>query len=388
MRFGSESDRVAGPLAGVVLALACLAGTGLCAHAQSTPPAPRPAAPAPTAVPPTPPATPTATPPPTESPADDEFAEEIDAPPPIEFEPKRVEFGFVQPKSLNTAPIKIHNKSDKPLTILAVQPSCKCTTLDDLSGQVINPGEYATLTPQLKAQSSPGPKTAQIKVLIEGYSQVAQVELAAEVAYAVRAQPGYINAINGQATSGRIVVSSIDGKPFSITSAHGAPPQFEGFDPTKDAPTNKYLLKYDLTTFTRETMPRFFVIETDHPDCATVDVMVRHEWVTESARKFALKPSDLRFNLGKLTPGEAKEFEVEFEAVSASDPILTVMSSTPAVTVTMEEPRRTKSADDKDVTAVKVKLVPGNEHRGLIYGTITFFTSNKEQPITFFGSIR
>ena len=298
-----------------------------------------------------------------------------------------MDFGFVKPKELSKASIKIKNLSDKPLTILAVQPSCKCTSLSDLAGHEIPPQGFVMLDAALKNQSSPGVKKATIKVLIDGYSRVSMVELKAEATLAIRALPGHINAVRGEAMSGRIVVSSLDGKPFSIISAHGAKPSFVGFDPAADAPLNRYLLNYDLTQFTKETMPRYWIIETDRAECPVLDVVVRHEWTLSGAFKFALKPTDMRRNLGKLVEGQPHEFEMEFESVTAADPLITVASSNPAVHVVLGEARYGPNEEQKEVCTVKVKLTPKEGHQGLFYGNLTFYTSNKEQTITVFGRI-
>jgi hypothetical protein len=314
-------------------------------------------------------------------------AEDVDAPPPIEFEPKSIDFGFVEPKSVVKGNLKIWNKSDKPLVILAVQPSCKCTTLNDLSGQEIPVGGFAVIDAQMKSQPAPGVKKASIKVLIEGFSRVAEVEMKAEVALPIRAKPGIINAVRAENTSGRIEVSSLDGKPFRILSFHGQPPKFEGYDPSQP-PQPMYLVNYDLAEFEGKEMPRYLIFETDRPECATLDVMVRHQSTVGGARNFALRPNDMRTNLGLMEEGKTYEFEVEFEAVNETDPLLTVMSSDPnTMEAKLVSATKGLNAEQVEVTIAKVAVTPKNGIRGLYYGTVKFYTSRKEQPIVVFGRV-
>ena len=126
--------------------------------------------------------------------------------PPIRLEPPLLDFGFVAPSSASTGVVKLVNPTGTPLKILAVQPSCKCTTISDLEGKTIPAGGSLDLEATLDAAAAPGPKKAQIRVLVDGYTQVMVVELKAEVALAVRITPPYINAVEGKNQSGRLVV--------------------------------------------------------------------------------------------------------------------------------------------------------------------------------------
>jgi hypothetical protein len=60
--------------------------------------------------------------------------------PPIRLEPAMLDFGFIAPGTEVQGTVKLINTSQEPLTILAAQPTCKCTTLNDISGSVIQPG--------------------------------------------------------------------------------------------------------------------------------------------------------------------------------------------------------------------------------------------------------
>ena len=53
--------------------------------------------------------------------------------PPVDVVPPFLDFGFIPPNVDATGSVKIVNQGTEPLMILAAEPSCKCTTLSDLS---------------------------------------------------------------------------------------------------------------------------------------------------------------------------------------------------------------------------------------------------------------
>lgn len=111
----------------------------------------------------------------------------VDSLPPIELEPPILDFGFIAPKATAKGTVKLKNLGKKPLKILAVQPSCKCTTTSDLVDKEIPVGGFLPLDAELTATPMPGPKKAAIKVLVDGYARVLEFELKGETAFPVRA---------------------------------------------------------------------------------------------------------------------------------------------------------------------------------------------------------
>ncbi len=198
-------------------------------------------------------------------------------PAPVVFDPPAVDLGYILPNQTVNTIIQVRNIGDKPLKITLVKPSCTCTTLDDLTGTVIPPGESVPLTAQLKARSKPSPMTSSITFLFEGYLESSKVSISAQVARPIRTIPQAFNLATGE-LSGHIVVESIDGRPFTISAANRQPPEYIGFDPATDEPRNGYVLQWDVSQYTQQTMPGWWMIETDHPDCPLVDVWVRHKW--------------------------------------------------------------------------------------------------------------
>jgi hypothetical protein len=186
-------------------------------------------------------------------------AESVDGPPPIRLEPEFIDFGILPPSVTKEGIVKLVNTGTKELEILTVQPSCKCTTLEDVSGKKIPAGGFIELKANMKAQSAPGKKTAEIKVLIDGYSQVIPIQLKQEVSLPIRVSPSYLNVVKGQPTTGRTVIESIDKKPFTICAIGGKKPNLAGFDPAKDEPRSQYILEWD---FERVIVTHGEVLET------------------------------------------------------------------------------------------------------------------------------
>ena len=115
----------------------------------------------------------------------------------MEFDPPILDMGFVPPNTDVTGSIEMRNTGSQPVRILSVKPSCKCTTLEDLIGKVILPGESLALKAALDGRAVTGVRTATITVVFEGIPTPMRVDLRAEVTMAVRAMPGILNLASG-----------------------------------------------------------------------------------------------------------------------------------------------------------------------------------------------
>lgn len=302
---------------------------------------------------------------------------------PIRLEPPTWDFGYVSPKSANKAEFKIWNTSETELEIAAVQASCKCTTLVDIAGKKIPPGEFVVLEAQLDAAASVGVKGASIKILIDGFPRVSEVFMRSEVTLPIRVVPGYINAMGGRAQQGKVVVESIDKKPFRICSAHGHAPQIDGFNPETDEPRARYILHYDLALFTAEELPRYWIIETDREDCPAADLLVRSDNLR--LKRGIRGVSDLKLSAGRIDPGGEGQIELEFTG-----------QKTPLVFISAELDSPLASAEIidqemvEDVARVTVRIKAKEGATGLLYGPLLLKTelANQQQEVIVFGRIQ
>ncbi|MEY3025329.1 MAG: hypothetical protein RLZZ238_226 [Planctomycetota bacterium] len=305
--------------------------------------------------------------------ASDEPFETIDGPPPLRVEPDVLDFGILPPSVSKDGVVKLINTGDRELEVLTVQPSCKCTTLEDLSGRKIPVGGSIELKATMKAQSSPGKKGAELKVLIDGYTQVVPIQLKQEVSLPIRVSPSYLNVVKGMATTGRTVIESIDKQPFTICAVGGKKPNLVGFDPEKDAPRSQYLLDWD---FERDFAPgeakRYWLIETDRADCPLVDIFVRHESTIVLPRGIA--PTEYRHTFGRMEQGQSYEFVLELTKLTAGETIVAAASSSSAARVELVD-----SKIDGETGLVTLRVVPDANTLGLTWIPFMVYSSTGRQ---------
>ena len=299
--------------------------------------------------------------------------ESVDGPPPVTLEPALLDFGILPPGASREGVVKLVNTGSKELEILTVQPSCKCTTTDDLSGKKIPVGGFVELKATMKAQSAPGKKTAEVKVLIDGYSQVLPVQLKQEVSLPIRVSPSYLNVVSGQPQSGRTVIESIDKKPFRICAVGGKRPNLIGFDPEKDEPRSQYLLDWD---FNRDFQPgeakRYWLIETDREDCPLVDIFVRHESTVVLPR--GVVATEYRHTFGRLEQGTSHEFLIDLTKLNADERIVAAASSSSLAKVELVDAK-----PEGDIMHVTLRVVPTADALGLAWIPFSVYTSAGRQ---------
>lgn len=337
---------------------------------QAAPSAPRPASP------------PTATPqaPAADAGADAADDEPKDEAPPITLDPPVLDFGIVPPSETKVGVVKLINTGTRELEILTVQPSCKCTTLEDISGKKIPVGGFVELKAEMKAQSSPGGKKAEVKVLIDGYTQVVNIVLRNEVSLPVRVSPAYLNVVQGQAQNGRLVVESIDKKPFRICSVGGKPPNLVGFDPSKDEPRNQYLLDWDFKRdFPSGTAQRYWLIETDRADCPLIDIFVRHE---STFPKVAFRFTDYRHTFGRIEEGTSHDFVVEVSELASGERIVTAATASSDAKIEF-----LGTETEGTHTKIKLRVTPNSGVLGILYVPFTVYSNQKQQELTVWGQV-
>lgn len=304
--------------------------------------------------------------------------------PPISVVPPTIDFGFIPPNVDSFGSVKLLNTSDKPLTILAVQPTCKCTTLNDLAGTVIPPGSSVDLEAALDGGPNPGPKTAAVKVLVGGFARPLEIALKAEISLPIRAIPPYINAVRDQNPTGRVVIESIAGTPFRICSLHGIEPTFLGFDPETDEPRSKYILTYDLARVP-VPYPRYLMIVTDDPAVPIVDLYLRHETTMPQINRALRVHGGFRHPFGRIDQGGSTEIEIGLEITG--EPVATAISSTPEARVDITS-TRTEMIDDKLVSFHTLSITPAKDFVGPLYFLVTFLTaSGQSADVPVFGLV-
>jgi hypothetical protein len=195
---------------------------------------------------------------------------------PLMVEPPVVNFGVVAPGTKHPARFLLRNIGSAPLTIERAQPSCKCTDISDIAGKVIAPGATLELTASLLVPKSPGDKDAKVMITVAGYPGLVLANMMADVTQPIRAAPAFVDALKDK-QEGVVHLSSIDGKPFKVTSAGGRAPLFVGFDPAKDVARAAYDIRWRVAEISPGALPQWWVIDTDRADCAQIPLRIRHE---------------------------------------------------------------------------------------------------------------
>lgn len=311
--------------------------------------------------------------------------------PPVLVEPPIIQMGLLKPGESASGTAHLRNIGDEPLQILASRASCRCTSVN-LALTWIQPGESVPLTARYDASASLGQKTESVRVRFAGYSELLEVPVKAEVAMAVRAVPSYLRAV--EALTGTITIESVDGRPFSILATHGEPPQFVGFIANVDPPRNRYFLKWDLTRYGTNCvdaqgnpMPWWWVVETDHPDCRVFDLQVRHQCTfprrPDDGRKWVL--SQRRIALGEIKAGESSEFTVALRWLRRREPDATIrriVSESEYLAVQLLDVTR-----NNDLIECRVRVTVSAEHRGMLYGTLRFYSALHNAPLVVTGLV-
>ena len=296
--------------------------------------------------------------------------------PPIAIEPAVLDLGFMAPRAGGKGSVTLRNTGTAPLTIAAVTPSCKCTTTTALAGKVIPPGGSETLEAVLEGASMPQLHRATIKVAIDGYARVLEVQLRGETAMPVRSVPSIINAVEGKPRQGRIVVESLDKKPFTICAVGGREPEFIGFS-KGDAPRAQYLVKFDLDSW-QPSFPAYLAIETDRADCPVFDIWVRSE---QTIPKSTFRMKDYRINAGRIDVGGSVDLKLEME--DPGEEVLAVESGAPEAQVQL------LGQEVKDGSRiVGIRVTPKSPATGLLYAPVKLYGREREQQLTLFASVR
>ena len=304
--------------------------------------------------------------------------------PPVVVDPAIVDFGKVPPGSKHPATFLITNAGPAPLTVKSVVPSCKCTGVNALAGTVIAPGSSATLLATLDVPTTPGEKDAKVFVTFEGYPQPVMALLKADASLPIRVTPAYLDALKGVA-SGTVALASQDGTPFTVVSAGGVAPVFEGFAPATDSPRSSYTLRWTAPTTPCESMPLWWVVETDRPDCPLIPLRIRHECTGLKAdptmtERFWFFPEPIGV-AGRLAVGQSAEVPIVIEhmnkkgrgAIVRADwaAVKAVRSLSPLMTAELVGQR----PGSKDDVALILKVAPTALAKGIVYGLVEVETA-------------
>ena len=302
----------------------------------------------------------------------------IIGPPPLAIDPPALDFGFIAPGESKTGIFTLKNPNNFPLTIVTLQPTCTCTSTTDLSGRVIAPGESIQFDASLAAAVATGPRKSTVKVIVEGFSKPVEVDVRAEVVMDLRVVPPAINVLPNVPVAGRVVIESVDKKPFRILSVDGVAPVCIGFDPAKDAARSSYLVRYDFTRVATTELPAWWLIETDRMNSPVLAVKLRCE---ASHIVPVVRMKEYNLNLGLIPTSSAKEFT--FDLVDWVDPVASIQSMSDAFTAQLVAQDR----QGKDLQ-IRFRVTPNTSVKGLFQCKLQMNTGDKIQQLWAYGMVK
>lgn len=191
----------------------------------------------------------------------------------VEMKPEVADLGYLTPEESKRMTIEIMNTGDSPIRFTRVSTNCSCAT-GKISDEPVAPGESAELTVQMKAGPNPGPLNREVYVWAAGQPRPLEVSVKADVSYAIAAEPFFLNLLQKD-KSGTIELKSLDGSPFRVLSFAGEEAVgADGDDPSQSSPT--HAIRWDMSDAEPEDLPKFAILETDHPDMPLLDFRVIH----------------------------------------------------------------------------------------------------------------
>jgi hypothetical protein len=310
--------------------------------------------------------------------------------PPVEFEPRELDFGILGPGETGSGSGRVWNVGSQPLSIIRSITSCGCTTTEDLGGRTIPPGGFIDFATSMEPKSGNGEKKEKVTFFFRGYEQV-QVPFffKAELSQPVRVVPPRITAYDGRRKqtiySGEVTVTAQDGSPFRLLASHGAPPAFIDFDPAVDAPRAAYRVRWDITAMERAgNVPWFWVFETDRPDSPVVDIRVQHDSTRpQRNRSRPWQPKDQRVVIGEAWPGTPVDVEakIEFNPNVVPDAATASISGSPDGM----DVQLTKVVRDGQFLKYKLRVTVDDGEPGLLYGLIDLNAAGFSTPLRVIG---
>jgi hypothetical protein len=233
-----------------------------------------------------------------------------------------------------------------------------------MTGKVIPAKGFLEMPMSLKTASSVGKRSAKINMVFEGFDQLLSVELIAETAYQVRANPPFIDALAPERMKGYFELIARDEQPFTVLTVDGAPAKHADGSPM--TPATRHVVVYDFTQLGTRPVPPYLIVETDHPKSPLVDLRVRHETTR-------IMPA--------LSFAEFREVEVQIKNMGAQR-LTGVESLDPAFKVEL----LSQTSDGEGLLA-KIRFTDVSLPKGTFLRACRFKTAQKQADFLLYGSM-
>lgn len=300
---------------------------------------------------------------------------------PVTIVPQNIDLGDMMPETKKMGEVMITNVGSTPLKILEVRSTCNCT-VPELPEKVIQPGATVPLRATFESPQYMGPVRRNVYVFFEGYGQPVKIDIDSRVNYGVKAIVKYVP--EGQYRLGEFTLEDIMGRPFRVLAANRQPPVFlDGFDPAKDPPRSKYVVKVDLQNIPEAELPKWFMVELDHPTAAVVDMrIIRGDPKAPKPVSGGWQLSHERVLMWQMKPGASKEIGVVLKNLNPGLPadIDKLRPSNDQVKATFVRFEQTPEGPK-----AIIRIDTNAESSGLLFSTITMATQGTEQTFDLIG---
>lgn len=294
--------------------------------------------------------------------------------PPVSLSPDAlIDFGFLMPGEIAERSFTLRNEGDIPLTVGRLHVGCPCLTVTT-DATVIQPGETARFNVQMEAGFVLTESRKAISVQFEEYSGAKWATCLSTWSYYVNTSIPGLNL--DRERSGVIKLVSIDGEPFRILSAGGAPPVFTDSTIDQNTPAVEWEIAYD---FTRSRGSAWFIIETDHAISPVVPLPVYAREVMNAERAFqrkGLKSYRGVFNLGHVRPGDTFEFAFEAGVPEYAEKLSLTSQDESLVLAKLENTELVRGRRYRLSTTMRI---PETDQRGLFIAPIHLNATDEYQ---------
>lgn len=183
------------------------------------------------------------------------------------------DFGEISPGSSSVCEFVITNAGDGLLKIIRVVPDCSRCTILELTKRRYAPGEQGTLKTRYHATSRLGPTRSSIVVKSNDKAKPdLTLTIRAKIVARVGFEPKRLNLLLKDEPIGKITLTSLDGKPFSIKGIMSTVNAITAdFDSSVEA--TKFVLQPRVDTAKlRRVSSGVIEVQLTHPECKKVSI--------------------------------------------------------------------------------------------------------------------
>lgn len=300
-------------------------------------------------------------------------------PPPVKIEPEVLELGDLPPDTKVNGEFKLTNTGNEALRIRAAMSTCSCT-VTQLTETLIEPGRAIILPVTFDSGKVLAAQDREVIIRYMGYSKSSVARVRANTNYGVRTTVEFTPP--EQRRMGVVTLESVDGTPFRVFSADGKPADLLLGE--AGVPGTRFEVKWDLSEYAPERLPRWFIIETDHPTSPMIDLGVENlEWEPERT----LRPwyfSEQRVILGRMPPMAQKEIVVT-AALIQSGGLDFVRSVWVEPEIAHAEIMGMEQSEDG--LKIRVRVTPNADQRGPFVAKVMVSGFEYEDGVTVMGRI-